>query len=196
MKKVIGFIMQKAKFLAAVTLAAIVGGASAAVVMAAIPDNSGVVHGCYRNNNGTLRVVDNASASCGGNETSVNWPSTSAPSSGAQTAYAAFNTDRTLNTSYSTHINSYKFVPSDPSDPDSAGIYCFNVSFNPKFGLAMVDGDRFGAHTYTSLTPMGSTFLNDNCGLGYNAASDNIFPGSGPQSGGQFLPRYQFAFLN
>jgi hypothetical protein len=79
MKKVLGFVKHKLSFLAAVTLAAVVGGASTAVVMAAIPDGNGVIHACYRNSaglldpKGNLRIIDDASDSCTGQETSLIW---------------------------------------------------------------------------------------------------------------------------
>ena len=44
-------------------------------VHAAIPDSSGVIHGCYRNHDGSLRVVDNPTT-CKHNETAVSWNQT------------------------------------------------------------------------------------------------------------------------
>ncbi len=49
-----------------VTLAMLV--ATMAVAKALIPDTSGVIHGCYKNNSGTLRVVDSPSQACAGGE--------------------------------------------------------------------------------------------------------------------------------
>ncbi len=43
-----------------------------AIVHAAIPGAGGVVYGCYANNNGGLRVIDD-SAACKNNETALNW---------------------------------------------------------------------------------------------------------------------------
>ena len=46
----------------------------AGIAYAAIPDNGGVIHGCYSNANGLLRVVDPASAdACRPSETALNW---------------------------------------------------------------------------------------------------------------------------
>jgi|SRR5215831_3239778 len=46
----------------------------AGIAYAAIPDNGGVIHGCYSNANGLLRVVDSASAdACRTSETALNW---------------------------------------------------------------------------------------------------------------------------
>jgi collagen triple helix repeat protein len=44
----------------------------AGVAYAAIPDSSGVVHGCYSTKNGALRVID-TSAKCGNGELALNW---------------------------------------------------------------------------------------------------------------------------
>lgn len=67
-------------FLLAIVLAAIIGGASTAVVMAAIPDVTGVIHGCYRNSSmgntpkGSLRVIDSENGeTCTTQETALNW---------------------------------------------------------------------------------------------------------------------------
>ena len=40
--------------------------------MAVIPDGDGVIHACYNNNNGIVRVIDSLD-SCGQNETSLMW---------------------------------------------------------------------------------------------------------------------------
>ena len=45
--------------------------AAVAVAQAAIPDEDGVIHACYANNNGDLRVVDGES--CRNNETELSW---------------------------------------------------------------------------------------------------------------------------
>ncbi len=45
---------------------------AAGVAWATVPDSGGVIHGCYANANGALRVVDNPS-SCKSNETALPW---------------------------------------------------------------------------------------------------------------------------
>jgi hypothetical protein len=62
------------KLLLALTLAAAVFGVVSAV-QAAIPDSSGVIHGCYPPS-GKLRVIDNATAACKRNETRLDWNQT------------------------------------------------------------------------------------------------------------------------
>ena len=46
----------------------------AGIVYAAIPDSNGVIHGCYANNGGRLRVIDtSAGGSCNASETALHW---------------------------------------------------------------------------------------------------------------------------
>ena len=46
-----------------------------AIAQAAIPDANGVIHGCYHQNSGDLRVVDKGIA-CANNETALSWSQT------------------------------------------------------------------------------------------------------------------------
>lgn len=48
----------------------------AGLAYAAIPDSQGVIHGCYRTNTGSLRIIDSDTDTCNGNETSLNWNQT------------------------------------------------------------------------------------------------------------------------
>jgi hypothetical protein len=43
------------------------------VAVASIPDGNGVVHACYHNSNGSVRIIDSTSASCGNNESAISW---------------------------------------------------------------------------------------------------------------------------
>ena len=61
--------------LAVVSSAAIGGG----IAYAAIPDASGVIHGCYKNQNGQLRVIDPAASHCRHSETAISWNQTGPP---------------------------------------------------------------------------------------------------------------------
>jgi hypothetical protein len=61
--------------LAVVSAAAIGGG----VAYATIPDASGVIHGCYKNANGQLRVIDPAVSQCLPSETAISWNQTGPP---------------------------------------------------------------------------------------------------------------------
>lgn len=67
---------KQTKLLLAITTAAVVGGASGAVVMASIPDNSGVIHACYGTgllNKGQVRIIDDSNTSCNSNEAAITW---------------------------------------------------------------------------------------------------------------------------
>jgi len=68
------------KTLIVVAVAAVAAGAST-FAYAAIPDGSGVIHGCYKTDKGDLRVIDPASSkkdasSCSKDETPLNWGQT------------------------------------------------------------------------------------------------------------------------
>lgn len=67
--------MKRSKALAAFVAAmlALAGG----VTYAAIPDNQGVIHGCYKTDGGQLRVSD--SGSCNPSETQLSWSQTGPP---------------------------------------------------------------------------------------------------------------------
>jgi uncharacterized protein YjbI with pentapeptide repeats len=75
------FTVQQSKLLSAVAMAAVIGGASTAAVLAAIPDASGVIHSCYRNGalQKSFRVIDSPSQSCNGNETALDWDQRRSP---------------------------------------------------------------------------------------------------------------------
>jgi len=68
-------ILQKAKRNAPIIafIGAVTSFSTVAIAQAAIPSTDGIIYGCYRNNNGILRVIDNPSQSCAGNETILNW---------------------------------------------------------------------------------------------------------------------------
>jgi hypothetical protein len=58
-------------WIGAAVVVAFVGGA---VAVAAIPDPAtGVIHGCYDNSTGALRVIDPPTGSCSGTETALDW---------------------------------------------------------------------------------------------------------------------------
>ena len=53
-------------------IAVLVLSSTTAIAMAAIPDTSGIIHGCRANSNGSVRVIDDASQQCKPNETVLN----------------------------------------------------------------------------------------------------------------------------
>lgn len=65
---------KQAKFLLAIALAAVIGGATTAGVMAAIPDTDGKIYACYTTGLlARVKIIDNTTQSCGGSETAINW---------------------------------------------------------------------------------------------------------------------------
>jgi hypothetical protein len=56
------------------TTAAITAAVGVGVATGTIPDSGGVVHGCYQNHRGTLRVIDTRQgATCANSETALTW---------------------------------------------------------------------------------------------------------------------------
>jgi hypothetical protein len=78
MKKIAGY---RPSASMAVALAALVVAAGG-VAFATIPDSSGTIHGCYKNINGNLRVVESAS-SCRNDETALAWNQQGPPGAGS-----------------------------------------------------------------------------------------------------------------
>ncbi len=69
---------------------AVVGLALGGIAYASIPDGDNVIHGCYGNSNGQLRVIDDAQSTCKNNETPLSWNAQGPPGpSGASHAYQA-----------------------------------------------------------------------------------------------------------
>jgi hypothetical protein len=60
----------------ALVVAAIALVSLGGIVYASIPGPDAVIHGCYNTQNGQLRVLDSSTASCGKNETAIQWNQT------------------------------------------------------------------------------------------------------------------------
>ena len=81
MKRMLRFRPSPSMVVALVALVVAAGG----VTYAAIPDSSGVIHGCYSKAQGAVRVIDtesNPPGKCKSNETALSWQGTPAPGSG------------------------------------------------------------------------------------------------------------------
>lgn len=57
--------------LVAATIACLV--VTAGLALATIPDESGVLHGCYLKSGGAVRIIDSSVAGCKSNETAISW---------------------------------------------------------------------------------------------------------------------------
>ena len=74
MRSVLNFIKKQTALLLAVLIGSVIGGATTAVVLAAIPDSNGVIHGCIRPTNQNLRIIDTeAGQNCTGGQTLISW---------------------------------------------------------------------------------------------------------------------------
>jgi hypothetical protein len=120
MKKILVFIGNKMAFLGAVMLAAIAGGLTTAVVLAAIPDGSGAINACYKNSTQVLRVTDPL-GNCTTNETALIWKQNGGPS-----AFGHIMPDDTMDIANSKNITNLNV------DNGGNGILCFTVAGSPK----------------------------------------------------------------
>jgi hypothetical protein len=79
-KRVVQAVTPRNRLQAAAVGAVLVGSLTAGVSYAAIPDSSGIIHGCYNIKTGALKVIDSAvKAGCPKNTTSLNWNQTGPP---------------------------------------------------------------------------------------------------------------------
>jgi hypothetical protein len=132
-------ISKKVGFVLAVVAAAIIGGASTALVRAVIPSaNDGQIHACYRNNSnlldpaGALRVIDSdANQNCTTQETTLNWSSVG--SDDIKTAFTKINYDQATQTwsmdaSKTKNISNFQVITGDDGYP----AICLKADLNPK----------------------------------------------------------------
>lgn len=168
MKRVIKFVSGKLGFLAAVALAAVIGGVSTGAVMASIPDGDGNVNTCYVNSGGDLRVIDTANDSCTGSETALNL---SEATLNANTAYFRIK-NGAVDTASMRNIDDYVFY--DGTDPDTLEGYCLKVSFEPNTTLGLING-VFSAPTIRNLGADGNYNTNRACD---NDSAYNAFIGT------------------
>lgn len=76
---VFGWVKKHIKLVAGLSSGVVLGVTGSAVVLASIPDSSGVIHACYRTGTGILakvRIIDNSTDSCTTNETAISWNQT------------------------------------------------------------------------------------------------------------------------
>jgi hypothetical protein len=75
--RIFAWVREHTKLVAGLSAGVVVGAAGSAVVMASIPDSSGVIHACY--STGLLakvKIIDSATQTCGANETAIAWNQT------------------------------------------------------------------------------------------------------------------------
>lgn len=144
---------------------------------AAIPDSSGVVHGCYKKKKGTLRLV--SGSKCKKSEKSISWNQkgkngtngTNGASgakgdtgaAGSAVAYARVAANGTLDTALSKNISQAQVAKTA-----STGAYCFrNLDFTAKSAIATVEYDGGAPAEKAQVTILPNGF--SDCG---------VFPGT------------------
>jgi len=143
----------------AILAAAVTGGA---VAYAAIPDGSGLIHGCYSKRDGTLRVIDTTTGgSCSaGKENPLNWNqagSTGASGpTGASGATGATGTTGATGASGATGATGATGPTGPKGDPGSAaslvGVACDTQDPDKPNGKVSVSVNGSGVMTLTCLS--------------------------------------------
>lgn len=177
-------------------LAIMVG--SVAIVKAVIPDTAGVIHGCYKNNSGTLRVVDSPSQVCAGGETALNWNQTGpqgpagSGGNGEPKAYGRVTIDSSngympvLDTAHSSKITSVEYVNDGGSGQQQQSI-CVKLdsavsdNFNGAIVASQGNGE-FGDYAVKTKYDFNSTEWGLTCPNGADFIANGSTGGSPPYS--------------
>jgi hypothetical protein len=167
-KKVINFVKSKLILISAVVVAILIGGATTAIVSASIPDSDGMVHACRLNIGGTIRVIDtDASQSCTGLETSINWSTYGDPIISGRVFYDVSTGAFSLDSSRSQNITSIY------TDPNAPGYACLTFSKTPK-GISITSGDTGGqAIVLTELKDSNGWSSDTSGGIAYVCSNDD-----------------------
>lgn len=129
-------------------IAVIVGAAGSAVVFASVPDGSGVIHGCYKNNTGVLSVIDSTTQTCASNETAITWNQQGQAGQGVL-AYARYDNHNvidctpdgvnctvtqahSLDQSRSVGITNSSFTTGFSINGSAYTVFCFTIAATPK----------------------------------------------------------------
>lgn len=141
-------LIEASGLLFAVIAAAIVGGATTAVVMASIPDSTGTIHGCYNTNNGNLSVIDSdAGQTCTNKQSPLSWSASGSTGSGASATNYAYAI-RDLNTGaitldFTRSKGVTNFVP--VSNGQNSEVACITFSSTPTVFSLQAVGSTGGA---------------------------------------------------
>lgn len=165
----------KLGFLGAVTAAAVIGGATTGIVMAAIPNSDGSVSTCYRNSGnlvntqGSLRVIDpELNQACNSNETAL---ALSTPSANTNSNTTAFFRVKNGNVDTATLRNVTEFRYGEPADSPGNGAWCLKVAGRPLFGGAFFAETTIGTHVFIrGFRSNIDEEINAFCGAEWNAA--------------------------
>jgi hypothetical protein len=140
---------EKVTLVAAVTLAAIIGGATTGVVMAAVPDG-GSVNTCYKTSGGEVRVIDASNESCANDETALNLSDAMTQTNSALINYSGSQIDQSSRRS----VVSFDFVDADGDGTGYKETLCLQFAFDPSTVFAVgPDGQRYNASAEVSADP-------------------------------------------
>jgi len=159
-------------------LLAVAGG----IAYATIPDSSGVIHACFLNQEGQLRVIDTG-ATCRRNETPLSWNQTGSqgqqgPPGPAGTAFAfAHITNGTLDMARSKNVVSMTREDFSTSPIHTEAFYCFVLTTTPVNAVATGEPDTTG--DIPSVTVAGTAAMSSSpCDPGTSAAVRDGFSNS------------------
>jgi hypothetical protein len=145
-------------------LAALVLAGAGGVAYATIPDSAGIIHACFLNQGGNLRVIDtDAGAVCRPGETPLSWNqsgSAGGPLAWAHVANGVLDAARSKN------------VVSMTPKADSTGlmVYCFVLTATPVNVVATAEKDG-GGFTFPAATVSGTAGMSASpCDPGASAA--------------------------
>ena len=158
---------EKITLVAAVTLAAIVGGATTGMVMAAVPDGA-AISSCYKTTGGELRVLDGVNAACANDETALDLADAAAK---ANTAFMYYNGTESVQ-AVEQNITAFDFV--DINNDNVSESMCIQTAFSPSSINAYgPEGFEFNSIVEKSTDP---GYIDDRCGDSkYNALVYGVY---------------------
>lgn len=157
--KILKLIKSNTKVLIGLAVGLAVGTLGSVAVYAAIPDTSGVFHGCYTKNNGQLRIIDTATNSCSNNENAITWNQAGpqglpgvqgpqgqqgAPGINGAAAYGRAVYDANTDTYNLDSAHSKGVLQFHKSLQSRWGAYCIQVSTEPNAVMTSPDTNQIG----------------------------------------------------
>jgi hypothetical protein len=167
MRKIVTWLKSKSKIVVAITTSAIVGGATTAAALAAIPDSNGVIHACYRSSglvaNGSVRIVENAEA-CNNNETPITWnqQGPAGPAGADLRASGYILADGTLDQAHTVNVTAFKTTLDELSQVNG---FCLKTTFVPVLGHAT---EGTPVEVRSPSMPVSTQAVESACGSDYN----------------------------
>jgi len=162
----------------AIAALAVLIGLMAPAAYAAIPDGSGVIHGCYNAVNGSTRIIDTAVSSCKAPEVEIQWgqqgttgaagaqgpvgPVGPQGPAGTALAYAHVLANGDIDPDQSSgNITVQRHFSGDPATKDD-GLYCIGVT-GGTVGMVHVAVVSLDSHANVGGTVQAGVFLASGC---------------------------------